>query len=89
MAYAQEKVRLRHERAQVGRETAMSQAVDGTERRRRLAETLYDMRDASVLTEAMRSHRNDAGEYEITDQAGFDALLMASLETTARMDLCH
>ena len=87
MAYAQEKVRLRHERAQVGREAAMSQAVDGTERRRRLAETLYDMRDASVLTEAMRSHRNDAGEYEITDQAGFDALLMASLETTARMDL--
>ena len=87
LAYGQERLRLRHERAQVGREAAMSENVNGTERRRRLAETLYDMRDASVLTEAMRSRRNNAGEYEITDQAGFDTLLMASLETTARMDL--
>ncbi len=87
LAYHQEKMRLLHERAQVGREAAMSQDVDVTERRQRLAETLYDMRDATTLTEAMRAQRNTAGEYEITDQAGFDTLLAAALETSARMDL--
>lgn len=87
MAYFQEKARLVHERANVAREAAVGENVSGTERRERLAQTLYDMKDASVITEAMQGFRNDAGEYAIADQAQYDGLLVAALDMTARYDL--
>lgn len=87
MSYFQEKSRLAHERAQVGREAAIGENVDGTERRQHLAETLYDMKDASLLSEAMRALQNDEGAYEVTDQSSFDALLAATLDASARMDV--
>lgn len=87
IAYFQEKARLTHERAQVGREVAAGESVDGTERRQRLAETLYDMKDASIMMEAMRSSLDSDGKYTITDQTGFDKLFTAAVDTTSRYDL--
>lgn len=86
-AYFQEKSRLAFERGQVARETEMGEAVDGTERRDRLADTMYDMKQASVLTEALRARRNQEEKYEVGSEADFTALAAAVAEMSARHDL--
>ncbi len=86
MAYFQEKSRLAYERAQVARENELGEAVDGSERRDRLNDTMYDTRQATVLTEALRSLRtNDT--YDITTPDQFTALSAAVADLTARHDL--
>lgn len=87
-SYMDEKRRLQKERVQVGREQAYgeSASIQGNKKREALAGTLQDMKQASVMTEAMKSLSKD-GKYELSSQAEFDALLLAVHDVSARMDV--
>ena len=87
MAYGQEKSRLAFERGQVARETEMGENVSGTARRDKLAATMYDMKRADVLTDALRSLRNPEDKYDVTNETEFASLSAAVAELTARHDL--
>lgn len=92
----QEKSRLAHERAQIQREEESGyQGAEGTKRRQELLNTLNNMQNATVLTEALRTYRGsgtsekpEAGaEYVIDSKEKFDALLRTAVDASARRDL--